>query len=118
MWREGREQEKNKEEKSERERGRNICEICVQVIPPTLLACNPNVVSGVKSCQSSNGQPTVLCTEFSSLIFVFCKRINPLRPKIKELASITCSSFSAVDFHSTDHIPALSVFCRYYGNAV
>ena len=115
MWREGREQEKNKEEKSERERGRNICEICVQqVIPPTLSACNPNVVSGVKSCQSSNGQPTALCTEFSSLIFVFCKRINPLRPKLKELASITCSSFSAVDFHSTGHILAAVGFCCYY----
>ena len=43
---------------------------------------------------------------YSSFIFVFYKRINPLRPKIKELASITCSSFSAVDFDSTDHIPA------------
>ena len=73
MWREGREQENNKEEKSERERGRNICEICVQkVILPTLSACNPNIVSGVKSCQSSSRQPTALCTEFSSLIFVLC----------------------------------------------
>ena len=85
--------------------------ICVQkVLPPTLSACNPNFVSGVKSCQSSNWQPIALCTEFSSLIFVFCKRINPLRPKIKELASITCSSFSAVDFHSTDHIAAAVSF--------
>ena len=60
MWREGREQEKNKEEKSERERGRNICEICVQkVIPPTLLACNPNVVSGVIKVvnQATGNQP-------------------------------------------------------------
>ena len=58
------------------------------------------------------------CYTFHCFTFVFCKRINPLRPKIKELASITCSSFSAVDFHSTDHIPPLSVFCRYYWNAV
>ena len=59
------ESKKKKEEKSERERGGNVCEICVQnVIPPTLSVCNPNVVSGVKSCQSSNGQQTALCTEF------------------------------------------------------
>ena len=48
MQREGREQEKNKEEK--RERGGNACDICFQkVIPPTFSASNPNVVSGVKS---------------------------------------------------------------------
>ena len=50
MQREGREQEKNKEEKRERERGGNACDICFQkVIPPTFSASNPNVVSGVKS---------------------------------------------------------------------
>ena len=54
--REGREREKNKEEKRERERGGNASEIRFQkVIPPTLSASNPNLVSGVKSCQSSNG---------------------------------------------------------------
>ena len=48
MQREGREQEKSKEEK--RERGGNACDICFQkVIPPTLSTSNPNVVSGVKS---------------------------------------------------------------------
>ena len=50
MQREGREQEKHKEEKRERERGGNACDICFQkVIPPPLSAGNPNVVSGVKS---------------------------------------------------------------------
>ena len=50
MQREGREQEKNKEEKRERERGVNACDICFQkVIPPTFSASNPNAVSGVKS---------------------------------------------------------------------
>ena len=52
MRREGREREKNKEEKRERERGGNASEIRFQkVIPPTLSASNPNLVSGVKSCQ-------------------------------------------------------------------
>ena len=50
MQREGREQENHKEEKRERERGGNACDICFQkVIPPPLSASNPNVVSGVKS---------------------------------------------------------------------
>ena len=63
--REGRKREKNKEEKRERERGGNNCEICFQkVIPPTLSASNPNVVSSFKSCQSSNGQQSALLTEF------------------------------------------------------
>ena len=109
-----------------KERGGNACEICFQkVIPPTLSASNPNVVSGVKSCQSSNGRQTALFTElkkyiclYSSFIFVFCKRIYPLPPKMKELASITRSTFSAVDFHSTDHILAAVGFCCYYWNAV
>ena len=44
--REGRSREKSKEEKRERERGRNACELCFQkVIPPTLSASFPNVVS-------------------------------------------------------------------------
>ena len=55
---------------------------------------------------------------YSSLIFVFCKRIYPLPPKMKELASITRSTFSAVDFHSTDHILAAVGFCCCYWNAV
>ena len=101
-----------------RERGGNACEICFQkVIPPTLSASNPNVVSGVKSCQSSNWQQTALFTELTKIyacIFVFCKRIYPLPPKMKELASITRSTFSAVDFHSTDHILAAVGFCCYY----
>ena len=63
--REGRKREKNKEEKRERERGGNDCEICFQkVIPPTLSASNPNVVSSAKSCQSSNGRQSALLTEF------------------------------------------------------
>ena len=60
---EGREREKNKEEfeKRERKRGGNACEICFQkVIRPIFSASNPNVVSGVKSCQSSNGRQTAL----------------------------------------------------------
>ena len=90
--------------------------------PPTLSASNPNVVSGGKSCQSSNRRQTALFTElkeyiclYSSFIFVFCKRIYPLPPKMKELASITRSTFSAVDFspHSTDHILAAVGFCCY-----
>ena len=125
--REGREREKNKEEK--RERGRKTGEICFQkVIPPSLSASNPNVVSGVKSCQSTNGgrQTAMFNTElkkyiclYSSFIFVFCKRIYAFKtPKMKELASITRSTFSAVDFHPTDHIIAAVGFCCYYWNAV
>ena len=77
MWYEGREREKNKEEKRERERGGNACEICLQkVILPTLLASNQNLVSGVKSCQSSNGRQTPLFTEFlkdiPAFIFYIC----------------------------------------------
>ena len=53
-----------KVEKREKERVRKACEICFQkVIPPTLSTSNPNVVSGVKSCQSSNGRQTALFTE-------------------------------------------------------
>ena len=34
----------------------NACEICFQkVIPPILSTSNPNVVSGVKSCQATRG---------------------------------------------------------------
>ena len=47
----------------------------------------------------------------SSFIFVFCKRINPLPAKMKELASITRSTFSADDFQSTDQILATVGFC-------
>ena len=51
--REGREREKNKEEKRERKRGGNACEICFQkFIRPIFSASNANLVSGVKSCQS------------------------------------------------------------------
>ena len=58
---EGRQREKNKEEKRERKRGGNACEICFQkVIRPIFSASNANVVSGVKSCQSSNGRQTAL----------------------------------------------------------
>ena len=58
---EGREREKNKEEKRERKRGGNACEICfLKVIRPIFSASNQNVVSGVKSCQSSNGRQTAL----------------------------------------------------------
>ena len=43
----------------------DYCEICFQkVIPPTLSASNPNAVSSVKSCQSSNGRQSALLTEF------------------------------------------------------
>ena len=58
---EGRQREKSKEKKRERKRGGNACEICFQkVIRPIFSASNPNVVSGVKSCQSSNGRQTAL----------------------------------------------------------
>ena len=58
---EGRQREKNKEEKREKKRGGNACEICFQkVIRPIFSASNQNVVSGVKSCQSSNGRQTAL----------------------------------------------------------
>ena len=88
--REGREREKNnKVEKRERERERNACEICFQkVIPPTLSTSNPNAVSGVESCQSSNGRQNTLFTEkvclYSSFIFVFCKPHKSLTPKMKK----------------------------------
>jgi len=69
MRSEGRQREKNKVE--ERERG-NACEICFQkVIPPTLSANNQNVVSGVKSCHSSNSRQTALFTEFKKNMPVF-----------------------------------------------
>ena len=43
-------------ERRERERGGNECEICFQkVIPPTLSASNPTLVSGVKSCHQAKG---------------------------------------------------------------
>ena len=43
-------------ERRERERGGNDCEICFQkVIPPTLSASNPTLVSGVKSCHQAKG---------------------------------------------------------------
>ena len=35
--------------------------------PPTLSASNPNVVSGVKCCRSSNGQQTALFTELTKI---------------------------------------------------
>ena len=54
---------KNKEEKGERGRRGNACEICFQ--KPTLSVNNPNLVSGIKSCQSSNGRQTGLFTEES-----------------------------------------------------
>ena len=37
---------------------------------------------------------------------------------MNELASITRSTFSAVDFHSTDHMLAVVAFCCFYCNAV
>ena len=55
---------KDESEKKKRERGGNACEIseiCFQkVIRPIFSASNPNVVSGVKSRQSSNGRQTAL----------------------------------------------------------
>ena len=70
--REGREREKNKEEKRVRERGGNACEICFQkVILPTLSASNPNLVSCDKSCQTSNGWKTALLTKFWKNMPVF-----------------------------------------------
>ena len=115
MSRRKRARKKNKVEKRERERERNACEICFQkVIPPTLSTSNPNAVSGVERCQSSNGRQNTLFTEkvclYSSFIFVFCKPHKSLTPKMKKkkkkLASITRSTFSAVDFHSRDRILA------------
>ena len=72
-------------EKMRKNRGRGkACEIWFQkVIPPTLSASNQTLVSGVKSCQSSNGRQTAIFTELfflknlciqekkSLIIFVF-----------------------------------------------
>ena len=60
--------EESEKKITRRKRGRkgrdepgNACEICFQkVIPPTLSANNLNVVSSVKSCQSSNKRHTAL----------------------------------------------------------
>ena len=53
---------------------------------------------------------------YSSFIFVFFKRIPvyPLPPEMKELVTITRSTFSAIDFHSADNILAAVGFCCYY----
>ena len=63
------ESEKKITRRKRRRKGRdesgNACEICFQkVIPPTLSANNLNVVSRIKSCQSSNERHTALFTEF------------------------------------------------------
>ena len=51
-----REVRKSGGKEGEGERGGNDCEICFQkVIPPTLSASNPTLVSGVKSCHQSKG---------------------------------------------------------------
>ena len=84
MRREGIERKKKKKKRKEeekREREGNACEICFQkVIPPILSASNPNLVSGVKSCQSSIGRQAAVFNEKSMAvfifnIFIFCKRI-------------------------------------------
>ena len=49
---------------------------------------------------------------YSSFIFVFYKRICPLLPKMKDLASTTRFTFSAVDFNL--NILAAVGFCCYY----
>ena len=63
------ESEKKITRRKRRRKGRdepgNACEISFQkVIPPTLSANNLNVVSRIKSCQSSNERHTALFTEF------------------------------------------------------
>ena len=63
------ESEKKITRRKRRRKGRdepgNACEISFQkVIPPTLSANNLNVVSRIKSCQSSNKRHTALFTEF------------------------------------------------------
>ena len=99
MRSEGREGEKNKVEERERERGGNACEICFQkVIPPTLSASNPNVVSGVKSCQSSNGRQTALFTELKKDMPVFIFYICFLRTN-KSLTSKNERTGKHYSFH-------------------
>ena len=121
---------KNKEEKRERETGGNACEICLQkVILPTLLASNQNLVSDDKSCQSSNGRQTALFTEFlkdiPAFIFYICflqtnislASKNERTGKHYSFSGAARSTFSAVDFHSTDHILAAVGFCCYYSGS-
>ena len=122
----GAKEESEKKTRWKRGRGGNAWKICFQkVIPPTLSASNPNAVSGIKSCQSSNGRKTTLFTEFKKKYecihlsyFFSANEYIPYLQKWKKLASITRSTFSAVDFHSTDHILAAVGFCGYYWNAV
>ena len=112
MRREVREQENKREE---RERGGDACDICFQkAILPTLLASNRTLVSSVKSCQSSNRQQTVLFTELFLKKFVCMRKKIFLPLKMKELASNTCSTFSAGDIHSADDMPAAVGFFCYY----
>ena len=86
-------------EKRERERARNACEICFQkVIPPTLSTSNPNVVSGVKSCQSSNGRQTALFTEFKKDMPVYILYICFLRTN-KSLTSKNERTGKHYSFH-------------------
>ena len=81
------------------ERVRNACESCFQkVIPPTLSTTNPNVVSGVKSCQSSNGRQTALFTEFKKDMPVFIFYICFLRTN-KSLTSKNERTGKHYSFH-------------------
>ena len=67
------ESEKKIRRKRGRKEGRKTGEICFQtVIPPSLSASNPNVFSGVKSCQSTNGgrQTALFNTELKIYIYM------------------------------------------------
>ena len=94
----------------EGERVRDAREISFQkVIPPTLSTSNPNVVSGVKSCQSSNGRQTALFTELKKdmpvFIFYICflqtnkfltsknERTGKHVPRLRHLFFFTKSAF-------------------------
>ena len=109
-----------------KERGGNACEICFQkVIPPTLSASNPNVVSGVKSCQSSNGRQTALFTELKKDMPVFIFYICFLQTN-KSLTSKNERTGKHYSFHflcrwfslNRSNILAAVGFCCYYWNAV
>ena len=94
-------EKKSESEKSEKERVRKACAICFQkVIPPTLSTSNPNVVSGVKSCQSSNGRQTALFTELKKDMPVFIFYICFLQSN----KSLTSKNERTGLVNTTDHV--------------
>ena len=123
---EGREK-KTGEKKMDGER-RNACEICFQkVIPPTLSASNPNLVSGVKSCQSSNGWQTAMFTEFWKNMPVFTFYICFLQANISLTSKnertgkhfkLVPLPLSLIFTQQIIYYVATVGFCCYYWNAV